>query len=71
MQAALAALGRAGLVDELVLFNAGLAIGAEGAPMLGALGLERLAQAPRYQLHAHESVGEDIMQVWQRQGAKT
>ena len=61
-----ASLLAAGLVDELILFNAGLAIGAEGQPMLGALGLDRLADAPRFDLVECRAVGADIMSRWTR-----
>jgi diaminohydroxyphosphoribosylaminopyrimidine deaminase/5-amino-6-(5-phosphoribosylamino)uracil reductase len=55
----------AGLVDELVVFSAGLALGAEGRPALGAMGLERLAEAPRFRLREARALGGDVMQVWE------
>nr|WP_090111512.1 bifunctional diaminohydroxyphosphoribosylaminopyrimidine deaminase/5-amino-6-(5-phosphoribosylamino)uracil reductase RibD [Limimaricola pyoseonensis] len=58
----------AGLVDELVLFTAGVAIGAEGTPALSAMGVDRLAAAPRLRLARQERVGADVMSVW-RAGA--
>ena len=61
-----ASLLQAGLVDQLVTFTAGLAIGAEGTPALGALGLDRLAEAPRYTLRETRAVGPDAMQLWSR-----
>ena len=61
-----ASLLQAGLVDRLVTFSAGLAIGAEGTPALGALGLDRLAEAPRFTLIETRAVGPDAMQVWSR-----
>lgn len=63
-----ASLIEADLVDELVSFQAGLAIGAEGLPSIGALGLSQLAQAQRYRLVDVRSVGADTMQVWRRGG---
>jgi diaminohydroxyphosphoribosylaminopyrimidine deaminase / 5-amino-6-(5-phosphoribosylamino)uracil reductase len=54
------------LVDEIALFSAGLAIGAEGTPALGALGLDRLANAPRFHLRGIEAVGGDTLAVWSR-----
>lgn len=54
------------LVDELVGFTAGLAIGAEGLPMIGALGLGRLEQAPRFELIEVRQVGQDIEHRWTR-----
>ncbi len=61
-----AALLSAGLVDRLVTFSAGVALGAEGQPALGAMGLDRLAEAPRFDLLRAEPVGGDVMQVWAR-----
>ena len=54
------------LVDELVGFTAGLAIGAEGLPAIGALGLERLEAAPRFDLVETRAIGPDIMHRWRR-----
>ncbi|OUS36212.1 riboflavin biosynthesis protein RibD [Rhodobacterales bacterium 56_14_T64] len=54
------------LVDELIGFTAGLGIGAEGLPMIGALGLNRLEQAPRFQLIETRQVGQDIEHRWTR-----
>lgn len=56
----------ADLVDELVGFTAGIAIGAEGLPAIGALGLGRLQDAPRYQLRSCTRIGADVMAVWTR-----
>lgn len=61
-----AALVAAGLVDEIALFQAGLAIGAEGHGCLGPLGFERLAEAPRFRLVAHERIGADTLSRWVR-----
>ncbi len=61
-----ASLLSAGLVDELVGFTAGLAIGAEGLPGIGALGLARLDEAARYRLIETRAVGVDVMHRWTR-----
>lgn len=61
-----AGLLRAGLADEVVAFGAGLALGAEGRAMVGDLGVERLAQAPRLRLAELRTVGGDAMAVWRR-----
>ena len=61
-----ASLLEADLVDELIGFTAGLAIGAEGLPSIGALGLGRLDEAPRYRLHYCQRIGEDVLHVWRR-----
>ncbi|MGF1446234.1 MAG: bifunctional diaminohydroxyphosphoribosylaminopyrimidine deaminase/5-amino-6-(5-phosphoribosylamino)uracil reductase RibD [Pikeienuella sp.] len=59
-----AALLAEGLVDEIALFSAGAAIGSEGRPGIGALGLPRLAEAPRFRLVDSAAVGPDLLSVW-------
>ena len=59
-----ASLLRAGVVDELVGFTAGVALGCEGWPGLGPLGLDSLAAAPRLHLLESRPVGEDVMHRW-------
>jgi diaminohydroxyphosphoribosylaminopyrimidine deaminase / 5-amino-6-(5-phosphoribosylamino)uracil reductase len=54
------------LVDDLVGFTAGLAIGAEGLPAIAALGLAHLSAAPRFTLHATRAIGPDILHEWAR-----
>jgi diaminohydroxyphosphoribosylaminopyrimidine deaminase / 5-amino-6-(5-phosphoribosylamino)uracil reductase len=61
-----ASLLAADLVDELVGFTAGLAIGAEGLPVIGAMGIDKLAVAPRFKLAETHAVGPDIMHRWRR-----
>ncbi len=61
-----ASLLEADLVDELIVFSAGIALGAEGWPALAALGISRLAEAPRFTLAEVKAVGGDVMQVWCR-----
>jgi len=63
-----ASLLSAGMVDELIGFTAGVMIGAEGQPALGALGLARLAQAPRFRLIETRAIGPDILHRWVPQG---
>ncbi len=53
-----------GAVDRLAVFSAGLALGAEGTPAIGALGLERLANAQRFRLEMSRNVGSDAMNCW-------
>ena len=60
----------AGLVDELVTFTAGMALGAEGQPSLGAMGISALAQAPRFGLAALRAIGGDVMAVWHPQAPR-
>jgi diaminohydroxyphosphoribosylaminopyrimidine deaminase / 5-amino-6-(5-phosphoribosylamino)uracil reductase len=59
-----AALVKARLVDELVLFTAGKLIGAEGSAGLGALALTSLADAPGLNLRRVEQIGADVMSRW-------
>jgi len=54
------------LVDELHVFHAGLALGAEGKPGVGALGITRLVQAQRFALADVSSIGPDTHQIWRR-----
>lgn len=61
-----ASLLAAGLVDQLVSFGAGIAIGAEGTPSLAAMGVDRLAHAPRFDLKSVDVVGADTVAVWSR-----
>jgi diaminohydroxyphosphoribosylaminopyrimidine deaminase/5-amino-6-(5-phosphoribosylamino)uracil reductase len=61
-----ASLLAADLVDELVGFTAGRLIGAEGLPCVGALGVDRLASAPRFDLVEMRPVGNDIAHRWRR-----
>ncbi len=59
-----ASLLSAGLVDELLVFSAGLVMGAEGQPGLGALGVSALSDAPRFELTEVEPLGGDILHRW-------
>lgn len=61
-----ASLLASGCVDELVTFHAGLVIGAEGTPAVSVMGLERLADAERFQLVETRAVGTDSLSVWRR-----
>ena len=61
-----ASLLAADLADELVGFTAGLAIGAEGLPAIGALGLAKLEQAPRFRLRETCDLGGDVLHRWAR-----
>lgn len=59
-----ASLLSARLVDEVALFTAGKAIGGDGLPAVGGLGLARLAEAPGFALDRVESVGADTLSWW-------
>lgn len=61
-----ASLLNAGVVDELVLMSAGLVLGAEGQPAIGALGVSALAEAERFQLVETRAIGGDVLQHWRK-----
>lgn len=61
-----ASLLSAGLVDRLVVFSAGCAIGAEGTPMLAAMGVSKLRDAPKFALRDVRQLGSDICHTWHR-----
>ncbi|MEL7212725.1 MAG: bifunctional diaminohydroxyphosphoribosylaminopyrimidine deaminase/5-amino-6-(5-phosphoribosylamino)uracil reductase RibD [Pseudomonadota bacterium] len=61
-----ASLLQADLVDQLIGFTAGLALGAEGQPGLGAMGVDRLAEAPRFALTRTRQIGPDTLHIWHR-----
>jgi len=54
------------LVDQLVGYTAGLVIGAEGFPGIGAMGLDRLGAAARFQLRHTQPLGGDVVHIWAR-----
>ena len=58
-----AALLRERLVDRLYLFEAPLLLGAEGLAGVGDLGVERLAEAPRWRRVAEVPLGDDRLTV--------
>ena len=60
-----ASLLAAGLVDRLDAYSAGVAIGAEGRPGLGAMSLDALARAPRLALSDVRRLGHDILHRWE------
>ena len=55
-----------GLVDRLIGFTAGLTIGAEGLPSIGALGLGALDEANRFELTDFRQIGGDVLHEWTR-----
>jgi diaminohydroxyphosphoribosylaminopyrimidine deaminase/5-amino-6-(5-phosphoribosylamino)uracil reductase len=59
-----AALLRAGLVDDLALFSAGLLIGQDGHPALGPLAVAALADGSRPALLGTEHLGPDLLSLW-------
>lgn len=65
-----ASLVKADMVDELVGFQAGVILGAEGQPAVGPLGLKHLQDAHRYGLLETTTVGSDVMNLWRRKDAQ-
>nr|WP_142662209.1 bifunctional diaminohydroxyphosphoribosylaminopyrimidine deaminase/5-amino-6-(5-phosphoribosylamino)uracil reductase RibD [Paracoccus laeviglucosivorans] len=61
-----ASLLRAGLVDQLVGYTAGVVLGGDGRPATGELGLTRLADAPRFRLVETRRIGPDLFHRWLR-----
>lgn len=61
-----ASLLKADLVDELIGFTAGMALGAEGQASVGAMGIHRLSAAPRFELVQTRKVGKDALTIWRR-----
>ncbi|MCI2393070.1 bifunctional diaminohydroxyphosphoribosylaminopyrimidine deaminase/5-amino-6-(5-phosphoribosylamino)uracil reductase RibD [Aliiroseovarius sediminis] len=61
-----ASLLSAGVVDELVGYTAGVALGAEGRPSLAAMGLDRLSSAPRFDLVEARAIGSDVLHRWRQ-----
>ena len=56
----------ADLVDELVVMQAGIVLGAEGTPAVGAMGIAALAEAPRFRLCETRGIGGDVLAIWSR-----
>ena len=67
-----AALLRADLIDEIVAISAGKVIGGDGVPGIGALGLDRLEDAPRFERRETRALGADTLVRFHRaRGAQT
>jgi diaminohydroxyphosphoribosylaminopyrimidine deaminase/5-amino-6-(5-phosphoribosylamino)uracil reductase len=56
----------ADLVDEIVTFGAGLALGDGGVAAVGPMDIERLAAAPRFRLASLRAIGGDVESRWLR-----
>jgi diaminohydroxyphosphoribosylaminopyrimidine deaminase/5-amino-6-(5-phosphoribosylamino)uracil reductase len=57
---------QSGLVDQLIIMQAGVAIGADGKPSLGAMNNTILANAPRFDLDHTRQLGNDTISVWNK-----
>lgn len=62
-----AALLAEGLVDQLICYTAGLMLGGDARPAVGALGLQALADAPRFRLVESRAIGGDLFHRWLRE----
>ncbi|MFQ3453325.1 bifunctional diaminohydroxyphosphoribosylaminopyrimidine deaminase/5-amino-6-(5-phosphoribosylamino)uracil reductase RibD [Bradyrhizobium sp. UFLA01-814] len=56
----------AGLVDEIWLLRGPDAIGADGVPALDAMPLDAITQSPAFRLRASETLGEDVLTIYDR-----
>ena len=61
-----ASLMAAGCIDRLVWFRAPVVIGGDGIPGVAAIGVERLAQAPRWKRIGQVGLGDDVMETYAR-----
>jgi diaminohydroxyphosphoribosylaminopyrimidine deaminase / 5-amino-6-(5-phosphoribosylamino)uracil reductase len=61
-----AALLKAGLVDRISSYRAGLLVGADGRSAVGGLGIERLDFAPRFRLASARPLQGDTVETWTR-----
>lgn len=57
---------RAGLVDRVSAFQAGLMLGADSRSAVAPLGLQKLGFALRFALVSSRSVGGDMLETWHR-----
>ncbi|WP_323717619.1 bifunctional diaminohydroxyphosphoribosylaminopyrimidine deaminase/5-amino-6-(5-phosphoribosylamino)uracil reductase RibD [Paracoccus aminovorans] len=64
-----ASLLRAGLVDQLIGYTAGVVLGGDGRPGFAALEPGRLADAPRFRLVELRRLGNDVLHRWLREPA--
>lgn len=56
----------AGFVDDLLLYSAGIVLGADGRPAIGGLDFGPLSDAPRFALRRSQRLGNDLFQHWTR-----
>lgn len=66
-----ASLLQAGLVDQLIGFTAGMILGAEGQPGIGATGIATLAEAQRFTLQETRAIGPDVLHIWRASAEQT
>lgn len=61
-----ASLLAADLVDQLITFTAGLALGSDAIPAIAALPDIPLADHSRFALQSTQKIGSDALQIWRR-----
>ncbi len=61
-----ASLLQAGLVDQVVAYTAGLAMGSDARAFVGATDWTRLAEVPRFALAETRPVGPDLFHRWRK-----
>jgi diaminohydroxyphosphoribosylaminopyrimidine deaminase/5-amino-6-(5-phosphoribosylamino)uracil reductase len=61
-----AAFLKAGLVDRISSFRAGIVLGGDSRSAVGPLALDRLDFAPRFRLVSSRPVGTDTLETWYR-----
>ena len=62
-----AAFLKAGLIDRIRSYRAGLVLGADGRSAVGELGVDRLDFAPRFRLVSARSLQGDTVESWERE----
>lgn len=62
-----ASLMRAELVDRLYWFRAGAVLGGDARPAVGALALDRIAHAGKWNLQSRKPYGDDLLEIWHRE----
>lgn len=61
-----AAFLKAGLVDRVTAYRAGVLMGGDSRSAVGPMGYERLDSAPRFSLTSSKIVGGDTVETWRR-----
>jgi diaminohydroxyphosphoribosylaminopyrimidine deaminase / 5-amino-6-(5-phosphoribosylamino)uracil reductase len=61
-----AAILKAGLVDRITHYRAGLVMGADSRSAVGPMGLDRLGFAPRFSLVSARTIDGDTVESWRR-----
>lgn len=61
-----AAFLKAGLIDRITHYRAGLVMGADSRSAVGPMALDRLGFAPRFSLISARTVGGDTVESWRR-----